>query len=37
MPPETIGDKFCRLDINMIVNGQRVEIAKDNYHKHFGL
>jgi len=26
MPPEVIGDKFCRLDINMIVNGQRVDI-----------
>ena len=26
MPPETIGDKFCRLDINMIVNGQRVDL-----------
>ena len=26
MPPETIGDKFCRLDINMTVNGQRVDL-----------
>ena len=26
IPPETIGDKFCRLDINMIVNGQRVNL-----------
>jgi len=26
MPPETIGDKFCRLDINMIVNGQLIDI-----------
>jgi len=26
MPPETIGDKFCRLDINMIVNGQRADL-----------
>jgi len=26
IPPEAIGDKFCRLDINMIVNGQRVDI-----------
>jgi len=26
MPPETLGDKFCRLDINMIVNGQRVDL-----------
>ena len=26
MPPETLGDKFCRLDINMIVNEQRVDL-----------
>lgn len=26
MPPEIMGDKFCRLDINMIVNGQRVDL-----------
>ena len=26
MPPEAIGDKFCRLDINMTVNGQRVDL-----------
>ncbi|GHV42081.1 transposase [Synergistales bacterium] len=26
MPPESIGDKFCRLDINMTVNGQRVDL-----------
>jgi predicted transposase/invertase (TIGR01784 family) len=26
IPPEAIGDKFCRLDINMIVNGQRVNL-----------
>ena len=26
IPPETLGDKFCRLDINMTVNGQRVDI-----------
>ena len=26
IPPENLGDKFCRLDINMIVNGQRVDI-----------
>ena len=26
MPPENLGDKFCRLDINMIVNGQRIDI-----------
>ncbi|MCL2519285.1 MAG: Rpn family recombination-promoting nuclease/putative transposase [Oscillospiraceae bacterium] len=32
MPPETIGSKFCKLDINMTVNGQRVnlEIQVDN-------
>jgi len=26
MPPESLGDKFCRLDINMIVDGQRVDL-----------
>lgn len=26
MPAEILGDKFCRLDINMIVNGQRVDL-----------
>jgi predicted transposase/invertase (TIGR01784 family) len=26
IPPETIGDKFCRLDVNMTVNGQRVDL-----------
>ena len=26
MPPEVLGDKFCRLDINMIVNSQRVDL-----------
>jgi predicted transposase/invertase (TIGR01784 family) len=26
MPPENLGDKFCRLDINMIVDGQRVDL-----------
>jgi len=26
MPPESLGDKFCRLDINMEVNGQRVDL-----------
>jgi predicted transposase/invertase (TIGR01784 family) len=26
MPPEMIGDKFCRLDILMTVNGQRVDL-----------
>ncbi len=26
MPPESMGDKFCRLDINMTVDGQRVDL-----------
>ena len=26
MPPESMGDKFCRLDINMILDGQRVDL-----------
>jgi len=26
MPPEAMGDKFCRLDINMMVNNQRVDL-----------
>ncbi|MDR1089408.1 MAG: Rpn family recombination-promoting nuclease/putative transposase [Coriobacteriales bacterium] len=26
IPPESLGDKFCRLDINMRVNGQRVNL-----------
>ena len=26
MPPEVLGDKFCRLDINMIVNSQRIDL-----------
>ena len=26
MTPEILGDKFCRLDINMIVNGQRIDL-----------
>ena len=26
MPPEALGDKFCRLDINMIVNKQRIDL-----------
>jgi len=26
MPPESLGDKFCRLDINMIVDKQRVNL-----------
>ncbi|MDR1471044.1 MAG: Rpn family recombination-promoting nuclease/putative transposase, partial [Synergistaceae bacterium] len=26
MPPEALGDKFCRLDINMTVDGRRVDL-----------
>ena len=26
MPPDSLGDKFCRLDINMVVDGQRVDL-----------
>lgn len=26
MPPENLGDKFCRLDINMTVNGRQVDL-----------
>jgi predicted transposase/invertase (TIGR01784 family) len=26
MSPEVMGDKFCRLDINMVVDGQRVDL-----------
>ncbi len=26
IPPEFYGDKFCRLDINMLVDGQRVDL-----------
>ena len=26
IPPKTLGDKFCRLDINMVVNGQLVDL-----------
>jgi predicted transposase/invertase (TIGR01784 family) len=26
IPPESLGDKFCRLDINMTVNGQLVDL-----------
>src|SRR5215469_4333527 len=26
MPPDVIGDKFCRLDISMTVDGQRVNL-----------
>jgi predicted transposase/invertase (TIGR01784 family) len=26
MPPDSFGEKFCRLDINMILDGQRVDL-----------
>ena len=26
MPPEALGEKFCRLDINMMVNGQQIDL-----------
>jgi len=26
LPPDNLGEKFCHLDINMIVNGQRVDL-----------
>jgi len=26
MPPESLGDKFCRLDITMTVDGQRIDL-----------
>ncbi|MDR1570328.1 MAG: Rpn family recombination-promoting nuclease/putative transposase, partial [Oscillospiraceae bacterium] len=26
IPPDVVGDKFCRLDINMIVNSQHVNL-----------
>ena len=26
MPPEALGEKFCRLDVNMLVDGQRVDL-----------
>jgi predicted transposase/invertase (TIGR01784 family) len=26
IPPEELGDKFCRLDINMTVNGQKIDL-----------
>jgi len=26
MPPEALGDKFCRLDINMTVDGRLVDL-----------
>ena len=26
IPPDTLGDKFCRFDVNMTVDGQRVNL-----------
>ena len=26
MPPESLGDKYCRLDINMVVDGRRINL-----------
>ena len=26
IPPETFGDKFCRLDVAMTIDGQRVDL-----------
>jgi len=26
MPPDSLGDKFCRFDINMVINGQKVDL-----------
>jgi len=34
MPPEAIGDKFCRLDINMTVDGQRVNLEVQVKNEH---
>jgi predicted transposase/invertase (TIGR01784 family) len=34
IPPEAIDDKFCRLDINMIVNGERVDLEIQARDKH---
>jgi hypothetical protein len=28
IPPEKLGDKFCRLDINMTINRQRVDLER---------
>jgi predicted transposase/invertase (TIGR01784 family) len=38
IPPEEVGSKFCRLDINMTVNGQKVDLEvqvadEDDYKK----
>jgi predicted transposase/invertase (TIGR01784 family) len=34
IPPEAIDDKFCRLDINMTLNGQRVDLEIQVEDKH---
>jgi predicted transposase/invertase (TIGR01784 family) len=34
MPPEAIGDKFCRLDINMTVDGRRVDLEIQVRNEH---
>jgi predicted transposase/invertase (TIGR01784 family) len=34
MPPETLGDKFCRLDISMTVDGQRVDLEIQVKNEH---
>ena len=28
IPPDSLGEKFCHVDINMVVNGQRVVFYK---------
>jgi predicted transposase/invertase (TIGR01784 family) len=36
IPPENLGEKFCRLDINMIVDGEHIlleiQVAKDKFY-----
>ncbi|MDR3239708.1 MAG: Rpn family recombination-promoting nuclease/putative transposase, partial [Clostridiales bacterium] len=34
MLPEAIGEKFCRLDINMKVNGKRVDLEVQVVNEH---
>jgi predicted transposase/invertase (TIGR01784 family) len=34
IPPESLGDKFCRLDINMTVDGRRVDLEIQVKDKH---
>jgi predicted transposase/invertase (TIGR01784 family) len=33
MPPESLGDKFCRLDINMIVDGRHINLEVQNHNE----